>query len=96
MLKWDIITMSQESELAESWNSLANTKQILTKLPWLNKISKFQFNIVYTGVLQIFHMKTQWDIESFAFDEWWKVVIKSYQNKWVVLGQELTENNLKG
>jgi hypothetical protein len=28
-------------------------------------------NIVFTGVLEIFHMKNRWDIKNFAFDAWW-------------------------
>jgi hypothetical protein len=27
-------------------------------------------------------------------DDWYLVLVKSYQNKWVILGHELTENNL--
>jgi hypothetical protein len=28
-------------------------------------------NIVYTGVLQIFHKKNRWDLENSAFGAWW-------------------------
>jgi hypothetical protein len=34
------------------------------------------------------------DIENFAFDAS-EVLIKSNQNKWVILGHELTENNVR-
>jgi hypothetical protein len=53
-------------------------------------------NIVYADVLQIFHKKKTMRIlrtlrlmhDGISFD-------KIYRNKWVILGQELTENNLK-
>jgi hypothetical protein len=48
-------------------------------------------NIVYSSVLQIFHMKNRWDIENFAFDAWW-YEIKSYQNKY---GMLLWDKNLR-
>jgi hypothetical protein len=28
-------------------------------------------NIVYAGILQIFHTHTRWDIDNSAFDAWW-------------------------
>jgi hypothetical protein len=43
-------------------------------------------------VLQIFHIKNRWDIDNFTFNAW---LTKSYQNKWVILGQESTENRLR-
>jgi hypothetical protein len=52
-----------------------------------------------------FHWKNWWDIENFAFDARYRelciwctmvlVLTKSFKNKCVILGQELTENNLR-